>query len=51
MDLTGHALIAQHMGEVPDLGDEGLSVHGMLSMKGLRIVSAPIFRPCCMSSL
>ena len=27
--LIGHALIAQHMREIPDLGDEGLRVHDL----------------------
>src|SRR5450631_1779673 len=49
--LTGHALIAQHMREVPDLGDEALGVHGATSLKGLTMVRPPNVRPCCMSSV
>ena len=43
--------IAQHMREIPDLGDEALGVHAALSRNGLTMVSPPKVRPCCMSSL
>jgi hypothetical protein len=49
--LIGHPLIALHMREIPNLGDEGLRVHVALSRKGLTIATPPKVRPCCMSSL
>jgi hypothetical protein len=49
--LIGDALIAQHVREIPDLGDDALGVHAALSRNGLMMASPPKVRPCCMSSL